>query len=88
MIDVFSGMDSKPKIYLCLPATCYIEKGSIKDSVIVHGVIPRIREVAEKNRLEIVDMHAATPECENISLINCIRTGWHLWRWQNVRIGR
>ncbi len=48
MIDVFSGMDSKPKIYLCLPATCYIEKGSIKDSVIVHGVIPRIREVAEK----------------------------------------
>ena len=60
MIDVFSSMDSKPKIYLCLPATCYIEKGSIKDSVIVHGVIPRIREVAEKNRLEIVDMHAAT----------------------------
>lgn len=52
MIDVFSSMDSKPKIYLCLPATCYIEKGSIKDSVIVHGVIPRIREVAEKTVLK------------------------------------
>ena len=38
----------------------YIQKGSIKDSVIVHGVIPLPGDSGEKNRLEIVDMHAAT----------------------------
>lgn len=60
MIDKFSAMPSHPKIYLCLPAKCYMEHGSIRDSVIVCDVIPRIRKVAEKNAVGIIDMHAAT----------------------------
>lgn len=60
IVDAFASLDSKPEIFLCLPATCYVEKGSICDSVVVHEVIPRIREVAETNELTIVDMHSAT----------------------------
>lgn len=59
LIDTLASIESEPKIYLCFPATSYVS-GSIKDSVLVHGVIPRIRKVAEKNGLEIIDMHSVT----------------------------
>ena len=59
LIDTLQTIGTHPRILLCLPAASYVN-GSIKDSVIVHGVIPRIRTVAERNGLEIVDMHAVT----------------------------
>ncbi len=59
LIDTLRTIRTNLRILLCLPAASYVN-GSIKDSVIVHGVIPRIRTVAERNGLEIVDMHSVT----------------------------
>lgn len=65
MIDAFAALESAPRILLCTPATAYNVRGGIRDSVIVHGVIPRIRRVAERNGLSVVDMHTATADMED-----------------------
>ncbi|HIW66468.1 MAG TPA: hypothetical protein H9879_09595 [Candidatus Alistipes intestinipullorum] len=64
MIDRFSDLESQPRIMLAYPPKAYNIKGGICDSVIVHGVIPRIRRVAAKNGLDIIDMHAVTDGME------------------------
>lgn len=60
MVDAFLALPSKPKIYLCSPAKCYNPReAAINDSIIVGGIMPIVRQIAEKKNLEFIDLHAA-----------------------------
>lgn len=57
LIESFKALPSNPKIMLCLPAPAFSGRWDISDSVIVNGVIPFIREIAEEEKLQIVDLN-------------------------------
>jgi alpha-L-fucosidase 2 len=57
MIDSFQVLPSHPQVYLCLPIPALIGRWGITDSVIVTEVIPKIREVAEKRQLPLIDLY-------------------------------
>jgi acetyl esterase/lipase len=48
---------AKPAIFLCTPVKAFRDKWGITDSVIVNEVIPAIRRVAQKNSLQVIDLH-------------------------------
>ncbi|MCR5270656.1 MAG: alpha/beta hydrolase fold domain-containing protein [Prevotella sp.] len=58
MVNALRKLPSNPKIYLCTPIKAFRDKWGITDSVIVNGVIPAIRQVAKKNKLTVIDLHA------------------------------
>ncbi len=58
MIDSFQALPSSPKIYLCLPIPAVGEGNfHINDSIIFHGVIPYIKEVAQERALPLIDLY-------------------------------
>lgn len=59
MLDKLQELPSQPKVYLCLPVPAVSSKFGISDSVIVNGIIPVIRKVAKKRRLQVVELYAA-----------------------------
>ena len=60
MVDSFEALPSKPRIFLCYPATAFAVTWGINDSIIVHGVMPYVRAVAKDKKLKIIDLHKAT----------------------------
>lgn len=59
LIDELKTLPSKPQIVLCLPVTSY-RKEKILDSDIQQKVIPLIRKIAKKNKLDVIDLHSPT----------------------------
>lgn len=57
LIDSFQALPSKPYIYLCLPIPADGEVWTIRDSVIIGEVIPRIRAVAQERELPVIDLY-------------------------------
>ncbi len=62
MVNQLKALPSKPRIILCTPIkaatnTKDVKPQTILDSTIVAGVIPAIRKVAKKNKLEVLDLH-------------------------------
>ena len=57
MIDTLTALKSHPRIILCTPVKPFRDKWGITDSVVVNGVIPIIRKIAERNRLEVIDLY-------------------------------
>lgn len=57
LIDSFQILPSHPDIYLCLPAPAFSHGWTIRDSVITTEIIPRIREVATRRHLPIIDLN-------------------------------
>jgi len=57
MIDTFKTISSKPRIYLCLPVPAFKIKWGINDSTVVHGVIPIVERLAQKNKLTVIDLY-------------------------------
>lgn len=49
---------NSPKIYLCTPIKSVSDQWGISDKVIVEEIIPIIRRVAEKNGLNVIDLHS------------------------------
>ncbi len=47
----------KPQIFLCTPIPAFKSTWDINDSVIVNGIIPIQKEVAQKYGLRIIDLH-------------------------------
>jgi lysophospholipase L1-like esterase len=61
LVDSFSMLPTKPKIFICYPAKVYGNGlGGISDSVIVADIIPRVDEAARKLSLQVIDLHSAT----------------------------
>lgn len=60
LVTAFQKLASRPAVYLCYPAKAYHFQYGIQDSVIVHGIIPVIREFARKKHLQVIDIYTAT----------------------------
>ncbi len=56
-IHTLKALPAHPKIYACLPVPAKECPSGITDSVIVDGVIPAIRRVAEREELPIIDLY-------------------------------
>ena len=67
MISELNALPSRPKIYLGLPAKAWKGSWTINDSVIVNEVIPIIRKVAKKNRLEVIDFYTPLSADEKLT---------------------
>ena len=67
MISELKSLPSTPKIYLGLPAKAWKGSWTINDSVIVNEVIPIIRKVAKKNRLEVIDFYTPLSADEKLT---------------------
>lgn len=57
LVRSFQELPTHPRIYLCLPIPSTIPNWAINDSVITHGVIPYIREVAREMHLSVIDLN-------------------------------
>jgi lysophospholipase L1-like esterase len=58
MIDHFSSLPAKPKIWLCSPAPVYQTRWGISEEIVVGGVIPKVRDLAARKGLPIIDMYS------------------------------
>lgn len=61
LIDELRALPSKPHIVLCLPVTSFRDKNHL-DSDIAGKVIPPIRQIAKKNKLDVIDLHTPTQD--------------------------
>jgi acetyl esterase/lipase len=57
MINELKALSSKPRIVLCTPIPAFRDNLNIVEANIRDGVIPAIRKVAKKNKLELIDLH-------------------------------
>lgn len=56
LVDAFEQLPSHPKVYLCLPIPSDRKEWGIRDSILVSGVVPYIREVARERNLPLIDL--------------------------------
>jgi acyl-CoA thioesterase I len=66
MIDTFLYRNPNTKLILCYPPPAFSESLGVRDSVIVHGVIPTIDSVLKKYDGLLVDFH--TPLVDSVVL--------------------
>lgn len=59
LVDVFAGLSSKPKIYLCLPVPAYSITFDINPDIIRNEIIPIIKQVAAEKGLQTIDLYTA-----------------------------
>jgi len=59
MIDTFNTINTKPKIFLCLPTPIYKNPFNWNDgdSALIASIIPAVRKIAEKNGLPVIDLY-------------------------------
>lgn len=58
LVRDFKKLSSKPRIILLLPLRCFLaETAVIKDKVIREELVPIIKEVARKEKLEYIDLY-------------------------------
>jgi acyl-CoA thioesterase I len=59
MVDHFVALESKPRIYLCLPVPVYQTQWGINEDSVANEVIPAIKKVAAERKLTVIDLHTA-----------------------------
>jgi lysophospholipase L1-like esterase len=59
MVETFAALDSKPRIYLCLPVPVYKTQWGINEASVADEIIPAIKKVAREKKLPVIDLHAA-----------------------------
>lgn len=57
LIDTLRSGNRNPKIFACTPAPAFSHGWGINDSIIVNGVIPIVKELANANGITIIDLH-------------------------------
>lgn len=59
LIRTFRQLESKPRIYLCLPVPLFRDRGKAYDTdrIMTEEVIPKIREVARKAHVPVIDLY-------------------------------
>ncbi len=66
LIDGFSSISAKPKIYICLPVPAFKTVWDINDSTIINEIIPSIKKIAKTNNITIIDLyHQMQNQSEN-----------------------
>ncbi len=59
MVKVLKALPSHPVIYLCKPVPAFGNRWGINDSIIVHGVIPDVENLAKAENLSVIDLYSA-----------------------------
>lgn len=57
LLDTFSTIPNLRKILLCLPVPVYQTEWGINDDTLRRGVIPIIKRLSERNKLELIDLN-------------------------------
>lgn len=57
MIGTLRSLPNKPRIYVCSPIPAFKDTWTISDAVISETIIPTLREMAELNQCEFIDLH-------------------------------
>jgi len=57
MIDQFSALPARPRIWICYPVPAFAEQWGINEFVIKNEVIPIISQVARKARVPIINLY-------------------------------
>jgi len=60
MIDTFSNLPSKPKIYICYPLKVFKHIYDINDTVIHDEIIPIVHQISIDKNLSIIDCYTPT----------------------------
>ncbi|MCK9310811.1 MAG: GDSL-type esterase/lipase family protein [Bacteroidales bacterium] len=67
LIHSFKVLPSNPRIVLLLPSSSFLTDTSRQtDAAIVKYILPRIRQVAFDEKLEVIDLHAITSDKQNL----------------------
>lgn len=59
LIQSYTALSSKPRIYACLPPGAGVNSYSISGTVIHNEIIPLIRQAASNQSVPLIDVHAA-----------------------------
>ena len=62
MVDALKALPSAPRILLCTPVPVFENPYQISEEAILEDIAPAIRAVAERNGLEIIDLHSAVSD--------------------------
>lgn len=66
LVDTFRLLPSHPKVYLCVPVPVYRTGGfTITSEVIEKEIIPRVKHVARKHHVKMIDLHTVLSNHES-----------------------
>lgn len=57
LINNFRALKSNPEIFICTPVPAFSDNFGIRNDVIYNEIIPKIREVAESNDVELINLY-------------------------------
>jgi len=57
LIAFLQGLESKPRIFICLPVPVFIDKWGINEKALVEDVIPSLNKIAKDNKLPVIDLY-------------------------------
>lgn len=60
MIDVFQALESKPEIYVCLPAKAFSSAYEISEDNLANEIRPAIIQMAKEKKVSLIDLYDAT----------------------------
>ena len=66
MIDALKALPTKPRILVCTPIPALKDSWTISEKIIAEEVVPAVERVAKRNKLEVIDLHAAFAGQENL----------------------
>jgi acyl-CoA thioesterase-1 len=59
MIDVFQGLPSRPRVWICKPVPAFQENFGIRPAVIRDEIVPMIDEIARRKNVPVIDLYTA-----------------------------
>lgn len=59
LIQSYKNLSSHPKVYICYPPPVYGEVAGITDARIKNEIIPKIRQIASRNDVEVIDIYTS-----------------------------
>jgi lysophospholipase L1-like esterase len=59
MVDHFAALETKPRIYLCLPVPVFQTLSGINEASVAGEIVPAIKKVAAEKKLPMIDLHTA-----------------------------
>ena len=67
LIKSFKKLPSKPKIYICNPIPVFDDKWGINEAALRDEIIPMIKKIARKRRVEVIDLYTPFISKENLT---------------------
>ena len=57
LIEFLQGLESKPRIYICLPVPVFIDKWGINEKAMAEDIIPALEKTAKEKDLPVIDLY-------------------------------